>query len=455
MLLIKRLLCMALDIVFFTVGILFIDFLFERLNTPPTPFLTIALSFFATFILPIISIGRPLSYALTNLNLAENNRNIGKLKLLLKYIGYYLFVSSELLSIISLFTGVLNQYTYIESETFFPIKIAGVLLLFNILCFSITLGRANLFDLLLKIQYDGTRFRKRPIDTLKLAYILSASILITTLIEFKINEHFSFQSVLDDFNGTSKDFFPIEVFGNYLETNLVSVRVQNTNRIITTSDISSFVYNQQLAQRQIVAYINDKVNGDQNQRKTLCYQLLNYCYTNPWTYRESLQTKFILVNIKRINPFVSLHTAYTYYYDDKTPFYRLYGGYNADSLSKFYERIQQEYHDLYITKVADALGLSKDTLLKYRTKDGSFEFPENLKINSVPTKIPLEYNFSLKGAAFAAVPFEKVEPLHTLRLNFPPGFVNYSLSNAELEALISTEAEETMFYLKSNYVFSR
>lgn len=454
MLFLKRLASFLLDVVLFLAGTILIDFIFSRVELPPPPQFTIAIAFFSFFILPIFILGRPISYTILKLFIENESSTVNRLKLALKYTIYYLFVSSELFSIVLLFTEFLNYYTVIKSGLAFPIKFAALLAFLNVLCFITTFGRRNLIDALLEINYRTAGVYKRiKIGILRFTYLFSVSLIFITLIEFKLSQRLSFQTIIEEVKNFNKDYFPIEVFGNYLESNLISVRVENTNRIISPSEPSTYFLNRHLPQRQIVAFINEKTNKDQNERKKLCNLLLMYCYSNPWTYIEAYQTKVILVNLKKVNPLVNLQTIYTYYYDDKMPAYRFYGGFNPDSLSKFYENLQEDYYNTYISKLSQALGLPKDTIVKYSNEEGSIVLPEGFSIKDKDLKIPLEFKASIDGATLAVVPFEKVEPIQLLNLNFPPGNIIFSLN--QLEALGSTEAEDRMFYLKTNYVLSR
>ncbi|HEV7333140.1 MAG TPA: hypothetical protein VGN63_19045 [Flavisolibacter sp.] len=338
----------------------------------------------------------------------------------------------------------------------FNFKFAGTVILLNMLCFIATFGQKNLIDLFIKIQYKLLSTKKKfTLGITTFTYLLSISIIVTTLIEFKINQHFSIATFNEEIKNIGKGYFPIEVFGNYLDINVTSVKVENTNRIVTPSEPSSFIMNMQLPQRQIVAFINEKVKKDHNERKKLCSLLLNYSYSNPWTYSDAMQTKFVLVNVKRVNLFASIQTIYTYYYDDKTPIHSFYGGYNPDSLSKYYEKIQRDYFDSYISILSKELELPQDTVLKYMNENGSLVLPEGIKVKVTNKKIPLSFKAEIGGTAFTTVLFENVEPIQFVQLNFPPGHINYSFSYSSLEALRSTEAEDRMFNIKMNYVFSR
>jgi len=277
--------------------------------------------------------------------------------------------------------------------------------------------------------------------------------LCSTVLEFKLKEKFSFEKVLEIFKTEQATYFPHQVFDNYTGGATVFSNVQETNKIVTLSDISSIFLNRYLAQRQIIVFVDRSILFDQSKRYELCSKLVYYSLINPLVYKENqqvMQTKITLVNIQRQNPFSSMNTYFTYYYDNLEPFYKIYGGYNPDSLSVFYDKTQENYYNLYLDKLSKALNIAKDSLAKYQNEDGSFTLDEKFTQQVTDTLIVMNYETKVKS--IPTIKFEDVEPIQYLSIS-SMGSETVSITSIQ-NGMLDSRSED-MFWKKMHYVFSR
>jgi len=458
MLLLRRTVGFLIDMILFYGLSVAIDFLFKRSNLNPLPSHVICFGYACAVIIPIITLGKPFSHLLLKLRIENNSLLFNKLSLLFKYIIYYLILSSGLLSIFSLFFDFINEHTYFKISGSFIFRLDFVLVVLNVLFFFASGAKQNFFDTILKIKYSAKRWAAFNLNPIITVYLFAITWLTSTVAEYKLTTKFNFKDELSKVNTSlNQGYFPIEIFNDYTLGNSIFVRYEYTNRIITPSDVSSYIFNRILLQRQILAVINDNVMNDTKKRKELCTKLLTYCYLNPFDARgkDVMQTKITLVHAKPYNPFIDVQSTYNYYYDDKLPAYSIYGGFKADSVSNFYLKTHQNYFSIYISELSKSFNIPKDSIAKYMSDAGELELPEHLLKNLKDTFVVIGMkNVIPNMPVFPVVRFEDVEPMQYLVFNFLSRTTN-TVNVSNTGKLFSDEKTENMFDIKTNYIYAR
>jgi hypothetical protein len=458
MLLLKRSFGFLIDLILFYGCSIAIDFLFKKASIYPLSNYITAFGYICAILIPIISLGRPIGHVLFKLKMENSNSIYNKLSLLFKYIIYYLFFSSGILSFFTLFTSLFTTYMYLNLGISFVFRLFFCLFALNILCFLISFGKQNFLDFLLRIKYQSKNGVGSKIGSLILTYTLSITWLASTVIEYKIISIFNFKDEINKLNASyNQGYFPIEIFGNYILGNSVFVKYEYTNKVVTPSDIGSYIFNRNLLQRQIVAIINDETVRNTKKRQDLCAKLLYYSYMNPFDAigRDVMQTRIVLVNLKEYNPFADLQSSFTYYYDDKLPVHGIYGGYNLDTLTNFYLKANENYFNTYLNELSISLNISKDSIKKYMSEEGVLTLPEHLAKKAKDTTVVIDMKDVIPNLPiFPTVKFQDVEPMYYLSVRFLGQSSNTVFVN-NIEELFSDEKEENMFYVKSHYVYAR
>ena len=152
MLFLKRILAFFVDLILFTVTCIVIDWFFRIINLDLSNWSIFYIGFILSIVFPIILFSTPISYLILRIIPFEANRLLITLSHLLKYLFLFFLYSNFFMSIMSLFTNILNDYTYINVSVFYSLRVVIVIAICNIICFGFSLGRQNFFDFILEVK---------------------------------------------------------------------------------------------------------------------------------------------------------------------------------------------------------------------------------------------------------------------------------------------------------------
>jgi hypothetical protein len=250
------------------------------------------------------------------------------------------------------------------------------------------------------------------------------------IIDWKFHAFFPTKKILDYGNSAMEINFPPELFDGYTAGGPIYGRVYLTDWLVTTADMKSFVQDKFLYQRQIEAQINDSLLNDPQKRYELCVKLLDYAYQivqPPDTSRVVMQTKIELVYLRHITPFIAATRYFNYYYDDGSGKNFIDGGFEWDSLTRYYFQTQKNIRDSVAAIMSNGTGMSKDSAVFY------MERHDTLQLARLMTPVVQNRFYSLDPGALIdprilkmrPIAFDSVKPIN--RSMFASGYLQFEI----------------------------
>lgn len=345
MLIIKRLLGNLLDFLIYII-IFFILFKMSGLETDSNHlYYFYFISFVITFIFPVITIKNTIGKKLLKLEW-ENNAAI-KLKLSTKYFIYYLAVapSFSIFSAISSFP-LLNPL-FNNFDKIIVIQFAIAYVITDIIVFLFGLGKYHILDYLFNINLNNHPFSKKPFKFLGVIYLFFGLFFVLNLYVYKYS--FTFSNFENSISSTlEKEHYPSDqYYGSYVFT--VN---EKSDGVFKPTKPFTFLFNQKLQQKTLYVNLPKEVFNSENERKSICLNLLVQSITNDlFSDLKPEQTRIVLSNIERGIFLEYYNYFYIYYFDNDLVKWNVYGGIEADSITmKNYLNFNYNYNKSILNK---------------------------------------------------------------------------------------------------------
>lgn len=411
------------------------------------------ISFFVSVIIPIIFFSNTAGSLILKINIKEENNKPLRVTLYIKYLIFFTLLSSEVSAIFSFIEDIVDTFTYIKIPETFIMRLTTVLISLNFFCCIYTLGRQNLIDYILNLNYKH-RNKKYPRLTLViLSYLFSGSMALSTAVEHSLKRIFDFNSLMNEsLLASQAGYFPMDIFSKYVNLP-ISSKIILTNNLIVTCDMNSVVFNQYLLQNVINVSVTKDVINDTLKKLELCEKLIEYANINlKHMDNKVAQIKIQLSNFDHNTPITLIRTYYTYYYDNIFPVNGINGNYDVDTLEKFYTNTQKNIASRFNKYLKDTLEINSDSIDKYTLSNGDIDMPSYLfPKNATPFYFNFEDVIDSSIYRFKVIPFSKVsgvksyEFILTARSDYP------QIVDDDQESYTGIGK---IFYLKSHYFLS-
>ncbi|WP_123855447.1 hypothetical protein [Chryseobacterium shandongense] len=356
-------------------------------------------------------------------NISWYNSSYKKHLLLFKYIFYFLFFipNFSLISALTNFPFLIN-FGY---DKILSIQLAVSLILIDLIMFLSSCGRYHAIDYILDIKINGMHYNKLPL--VSLSYFLSFLGCFLTLNFTCHRYNFDFQNLN---RSLSKEIYWEHYSEDLYHGNKPMIVKKKSDEVFTPSEILSFLFHKEYNQKIIYLILPEKVFNSADDRKKICYNLIDESITNDiFKSYKPIQTKIVLTTIKEGNFFEYYNYSYTYFFDRNLSELGVYGGIIGDSLTP------EKYFN-FVKKVIGKKGFpTTDKKTKYYdlkaslSKDNYNIFIENEKLS------------------FKLIRFEDVEKKANFQLNFPPQSVIYRSHYFNLTDG-NFQVDDNLYYLK-------
>jgi len=324
--------------------------------------------FAASILLPILLFSSTIGERILRLRPFQVNGRSLKIALLLKYLVVYGFVSLTAFNVIGFFRDILATYTIFSISTFFMARLLAAAWLTQLLFYFVSLGHGSLVDRAFGIRYGPARRSRWYLSSGFAVTVFVLMMVEGMTLDWKFHNFFPTKRILAYGNSAAQIQFPPEKFDEYVVNGRIYGRVYLTDMLVTTSDMNSFVQDKFMYQRQIEAQINDSLLNSPAKRYDLCVKLLDYTYGIVGlldTNRLIKQTKIELVHLRYITPFIGIARYFNYYFDDTAGRYGIYGGFEWDTLTRYYIKTKMNIRDSLASIVSTVTGISKDSAVYY------------------------------------------------------------------------------------------
>ena len=418
-LMLKRILASIVDLVFFLIIGIILSQVLSFFNIKLDYSFTILFNFLIGLIFPIIILDNTVGYYLLRIKYSSSNRL--KIKLTVKYFLYFFILSNSSDRIFGFLKTLFENYSIIVLPTTFSIRASFTFLFLSSLIFLFTLGKANLIDLLLKIQFINGSVPRRKI--LFFASYIFVFILITSgIVEYKLKQQFNIPKFITTLQkSTNYGYYPIDAFGDYLDQEypIIFQKDENTYNTFSFSNMASFFYNRYIPTRTISVMLNTKTKNSIRLRQLLAYKLLLYERTSSIFEDNDIDQIIFRFYYYEYKYFYYYQYVYTYYYDTKMRQILIHGGPEKEKLKEYYFKVDSSIADQNLTAMARGLNLPKDTLLKYMQKNGGIKLPDSLNKKITSDTIKTSFSLQLPSLSFSIIPFENVKPEIMFGVTYP------------------------------------
>jgi hypothetical protein len=415
----RRILASTVDLLFYFISGLILPSFLNRLNIAVDDAIVLSiLNLVVTLIIPIIVLKNTLGHYLFSVQYRPEQWL--RLRLSVKYLAYFFIIANASDGVYSLLRDALSRYTIINLPYTLSLRISLTVCIVSLSTFIITAGKTNLLDLFLNLEILGAPIKRRRIIKLDM-YLLVYFFLLTGVFEFEAKKYFNYERVIYTIrNAVNTNYFPIEVFGDYLDqsNSFVAQKDENTGDIISMSRVSSFIQSNYLSRRTISVIINEKTKNSIYLRKMLVYKLLKYgvfSLSHEGKYVD--QIKFQLFYYKTSYLYMYKY-IYTYYYDVKMPSLLVHGGPEKEQLMNYYHLFDSAIIGQKIGALSQALNLSPGQFKKYLQKDGSFKPPDSI-LRKIKNGITVKYTIKPPEFNVKLISFDKVKPIVGLWIPYP------------------------------------
>jgi len=369
--LLRRLGANFIDAIIFLSAVFLTSVLLSRVIVPDGDFeieFPILAGFLAAIALPIFCFSSTIGEKVFRLHAYQVNGRSLKGALLFKYMVVFACFTLEAVNIADFFRDVLSSYTIFNIREFFILEVYAALMMTNLIFFVVNSGRFSLFDRLFGLSYAAVPRRRWHFSAGFALTIFLLTAIQTMIVEWKFHAFFPTKRVMAYGNSMTQIRFSPEGFDGYVVGGQIFGRIQSTDYLVTTSDMRTFIQDKYLLQRQIQAQINDSLVKNPAKRAELCWKLIDYSW-QILALRDTnslvKQTKIELVNLQHLTPFIGISRSYIYYFDDTAGRYGVYGGFNWDTLTRYYFRTQKNFRDSLASAIASLTQISKDSAAFY------------------------------------------------------------------------------------------
>lgn len=415
----KRILASIVDLVFFIIIGIILSQVLSYFNIKLDYSFTILFNFLLGIVFPIILFDNTIGYYLFRIYYDSNKRL--KLKLVVKYFLYFFILSNSSDRVYGFIKTLLENYTIIVLPTTTSIRASFTFLFLSFLTFLITLGKANLIDLILKIQFLKSSVTRRRL-ILYNAYMFVFIFIVSGVVEYTFKQKFNFTEFISTVQKSTNDgYYPIDVFGDYIDQEypIVFQKDENTYNAFSFSDVTSFIYNRYISTRTISVMINSNTKNSINLRRLLAYKLLLYEKTSSILDDNDIDQIIFHFYYYEYKYFYYYQYLYTYYYDTKVKHTFIHGGPEKEKLMEFYIKTDSAIVDQNLEAMARGLNLPKETLTKYMQKDGGIKLPDTLNQKIKNDSIVTSFTLQLPSLSLNTIPFENVEPEVFFGITYP------------------------------------
>lgn len=279
------------------------------------------ISFFLSTILPILINGN--TFGKIILKLKWRDRINLRILLVLKYLLYALYFTPGF-SFFNLLTSLVNKLEFLRG---FELNIFFSLLILDILVFILSLGRFHILDYFLNLQLKNLPYKRTAFKSLNL--ILSSLFIAICTQIYALGKGMTLNNyALSLFDNFYEENFPADKFYG----NKPIVLKEKSNRVLTTSEIYSFLLNIEYDLKTIILVIPEEIFLSDSDKKKICIELINQSITNDtFAFYKPRQTKIILKAYKIGDFFETYNYTSTYYFNNDSGDWGIYGGIKDDS----------------------------------------------------------------------------------------------------------------------------
>ncbi|OPC66327.1 hypothetical protein DSC47_10270 [Elizabethkingia miricola] len=422
--LLKRLQSNLIDLTLFLSIYLFLLFVSGIIKTQSNLIYITFVAFLLYFVVPILSIGNTFGKAIVGIS--WNNIYHVKHILLFKYIFYFSFFAPNF-SLVSTFTNFpfINNFGY---DKILSLQLAVSLIFIDLMMFIGSFGRYHALDYILNLKINGMNYNRLPLVSLTFILFFLGSFIALNFTCHRYNI---------DFQNLNKALAREIYWEHYSEDlyhgNKPMIIKKKSDEVFAPSEILSFLFDKEYSQKVIYLVLPEKILNSANDRKIICYNLIDESMTNDiFNSYKPVQTKIVLTTIKEGNFFEYYNYNYTYFFDRNLPELGVYGGIAGDSLTA------RQYLD-FVKKIVD----KKDFAVTNKKIDKAKYY--NLKASFSKDY----YNVLLlnEKLSFKFIKFEDVKKKGDLQLNFPPQSVIYR-SNYFNFSEENLQIDDNVYYLK-------
>lgn len=369
--------------------------------------------------LPVMVLCNTIGYYVFNIHI-EYNANI-KSKLLTKYFVYFIIFSGISERIYSCLKYLFDNYTIILLPITTSIRISITFLSLSFLTFLFTFGKANLLDLIFRIQFINSFVPRQRLLFYNI-YIIGFIFVMSGVLEYKFKQQFNFSKFFTSvINSSNNGYYPIEIFGDYMdqEYQFVFQNDENTYNAISLSDPNSLFHKRYLSTRTISIMINSKTKNSIMQRKELLYKLLSYEKYSSVEDRKNVDQIIFNLYYYEYKYFYYYQYVYTYYYDTKSPNLLINGGPDMIKLKRYYYFADSAIVEQYWNAIAQKLKLTKTELSKYIQNNGEIKLPDYIYSKIKNDTLTTKFKPIIPEMDVSIIPLEKVHPNISFQLSYP------------------------------------